>query len=250
MVPSEHATAKSNKTEAALFATMQRLVGMDFIHAIKVADSDIQFSEAVKLLGVTFDTSLSFDQHVTNVVRACNFHLRSLRHLRLSLTLESAKSMATATIGARIDYCNSVLYGTMERNLNRLQKVQNATACTVHQASFQTSVTALHQQLHWLPIRQQITYKLATLTCKAKYCRTPLYLHEQLRDHQVARTLRSTTTPLFYRPFVSTVFASRAFYYSAPQIWNCLGTSTRSANTFSSFRRCLKSELFAAAYNT
>ena len=141
--------------------------------------------------------------------------------------------MATAIIGARIDYCNSLLYSIMERNLNRLQKVQNATACIVHQASFQTSATAMCQQLHWLPIRQWITYKLATLTFKAKYCRTPLYLHKQLRDHQVARALRSATTPLFYRPFVSTVFASRAFYYSASQVWNCLGTSTRSANTFS-----------------
>ena len=72
----------------------------------------------------------------------------------------------------------------------------------------------------------------------------------QPRDNQVARALRSTTAPLFYRPFVSTVFASQAFYYSAPQVWNCLGTSTRSANTFSSFMRCLKSELFAAAYDT
>ena len=51
---------------------------MDFSHIIKVAGANIQFSEAVKLLGVTLDTSLSFDQHVTNVVRACNFHLRSL----------------------------------------------------------------------------------------------------------------------------------------------------------------------------
>jgi len=166
------------------------------------------------------------------------------------LTFELAKSMATAIIGARIDYCNSLLYGTMERNLNRLQKVQNATARIVHHVSFQASATAVHQQLHWLPIRQQITYKLATLTFKAKYCWTPLYLHEQLRDHQVARALRSTTAPLLYRPFVSTVFASWAFYYSAPQICNCLRTSTRSANTFNSFRRCLKSELFAAAYDT
>ena len=115
----------------------------------------------------------------------------------------------------------------------------------VHQASFQTSATALRQQLHWLPIRQRIMYKLATLTFKA----TPLYLHEQLRDHQVARALRSATALLFYRPFVSTVFASQAFYYSVPQVWNCLGTSTRSGNTFSSFRCCLKSELFAAAYD-
>ena len=132
--------------------------------------------------------------------------------------------MATAIISARIDYCNSLLYSTTEQNLNHLQKIQNPTARIMHQASFQTSATALCQQLHWLPIRQRITYKLATVTFKAKYCRTALYLHEQLRDYQVARTLRSTTAPLFYRPFVSTVFASRAFYYSAPQVWNCVGT--------------------------
>ena len=56
------------KTGAVLFATRQRLVGVDFSHTIKVAGAD--FSEAIKLLGVTLDTSLSFDQHVTDVVRA------------------------------------------------------------------------------------------------------------------------------------------------------------------------------------
>ena len=100
--------------------------------------------------------------------------------------------MATAIIGARIDYRKSLLYGTTERNLNRLQKVQNVTARIVHQASFQTSATALRQQLHWLPIRQRIMYKLATVTFKA----TPLYLHEQLRDHQVARHF--DLLPLYY----------------------------------------------------
>ena len=72
--------------EAVLFVTRQRLVSVDFGHTIKVARADIQFSEAVKLFGVTLDTSLSFDQHVTNVARACNLHRRSLWHLRPSLT--------------------------------------------------------------------------------------------------------------------------------------------------------------------
>ena len=53
-----------------MFATRQRLVDVDFSHTIKVAGADIKFLEAVKLLGVTLDTSLSFDQHVINVVRA------------------------------------------------------------------------------------------------------------------------------------------------------------------------------------
>jgi len=83
-----------------------------------------------------------------------------------------------------------------------------------------------HQRVRTYPYQQKFGwFSVTTLTFKAKYCQTPLYLHEQLRDHQVARTLRSTTAP----PFVSTVFTSRAFYYSAPQVWNCLGTSTRSA---------------------
>jgi len=106
--------------------------------------------------------------------------------------------MASAIIRARIDYCNSLLYGNKEQNINRLQNVQTATAQIVHHASFQTSATALRQQLHWLSIRQRITYKLATITFKAKYWQTPLYLHKQLPDHQFARTLRSTTAALLY----------------------------------------------------
>ena len=74
----------------------------DVGHYSNVARADIQFAEAVKLLGVTLDTSLSFDQYVSNVVRACIFFLRSLRHLQPSLIFESTKSTATAIIGTRI----------------------------------------------------------------------------------------------------------------------------------------------------
>ena len=113
----------------------------------------------------------------------------------------------------------SVLGSTaLQSGTSTVSRRYRTTACIVHQASFETSTTGLRQQLHWLPIKQRITYKLATLTFKATYCRTPVYLHEQLRDHQVVRTLRSTNTPLFYQPFVSTVFASWAFYYSAPHL--------------------------------
>jgi len=42
-----------------------------------MAGSTVQFNDAVKLLGVTLDAALSFDKHVTNVVRACTFHTRA-----------------------------------------------------------------------------------------------------------------------------------------------------------------------------
>ena len=65
------------------------------------------------------------DRHVSSVVSSCNFHTRALRHILPRLTLDAAKSVAVSIIGARLDYCNSLLYGTSQRNLDRLQRVQN-----------------------------------------------------------------------------------------------------------------------------
>ena len=50
-------------------------------------------------------------QHVINghVVRACTYHTRALRHVRPLLTVDDAKMIATAIVGARLDYCNSTV---------------------------------------------------------------------------------------------------------------------------------------------
>jgi len=48
-------------------------------------------------------------------------HARTLRHIRPLLTLEAAKAVAVSIVGSRLDYCNSLLYGTTEWNLDRLQ---------------------------------------------------------------------------------------------------------------------------------
>jgi len=59
-----------------------------------------------RLLGVTLDSSLAFDKHVTNILRTRTFHNRALRHIRPLLTLEAAKASALSIVGSRLDYCN------------------------------------------------------------------------------------------------------------------------------------------------
>ena len=61
-------------------------------------------------LGVTIDNTLSFDEHVANVCKAAHFHMRALRHIRKCIDDDTAKTIASSVIGARLDYCNSVLY--------------------------------------------------------------------------------------------------------------------------------------------
>jgi len=120
-----------------------------------------------------------------------------MRYIRPLLTVEAAKTTAAAIVGTRLDYCNSLLYGSTDRNLNRLQRAQNILARVMLQAPRSTSTTGLRQQLHWLPV-----FKLAcTVTFKAKnFCR-PAYLRDLLQEYQPTRTLRSSTAYLLHQPY-------------------------------------------------
>ena len=98
---------------------------------MSVAGSNVAVSDVLKVLGVTLDSTLTFDNHANNVVRSCNFHLRALRHLRPRLSLDVAKTMAASIVGSRLDYCNALYYGAAQSTMNKLQRVQNNLARVV-----------------------------------------------------------------------------------------------------------------------
>jgi len=107
-----------SKTKAVLFGTASRLRSADTTGGVKVAGTSLQFSDTVKLLGVELDQALSLDRHVSSVVSSCNSHIRALRHIRPRLAFDAAKSVAVTIVGARLDYCNSLLHGTSQRNFD------------------------------------------------------------------------------------------------------------------------------------
>jgi len=106
-------------------------------------------------LGVTIDSQLTFDKHVTNVVQSCNYHIRSLRHIRPLIDKDTAPILACSIVSSRLKYYNAVLYETTSINANPLQRVQNSLARVVCNASYHSSSQRLRQVLHWLPIKQR-----------------------------------------------------------------------------------------------
>jgi len=64
----------------------------------------VQFTDAVKLLEVMLDSTLSFDKHIINVTRSCHYHIWAMRHIRPLLTLDAAKAMAVSMLAiSRLD---------------------------------------------------------------------------------------------------------------------------------------------------
>ena len=76
----------------------------------------------------------------------------------------------------------------------------------------------------------------------------PAYLHDDLHDYGTNLLECSglnSTAHLLQRPRIVTSVASRSFTVAAPTARNSLSVNTRSADSFASFKRRLKSELFA-----
>ena len=83
------------------------------------------------LLGVTLDSVLTMDRHVTEVIRSCSYHTRALRHIRPLLTLDVIKMIGHSTVSSRLDYSNALLHGSSVYNINKLQVAQNSLVMTV-----------------------------------------------------------------------------------------------------------------------
>ena len=65
-----------------------------------------------------------------------------------------------------IDYCNAmILHGLpLQKLMRHLQSVQNAATQMITSARRRDHITPILRQLHWLPVRQRVDFKIAVLS--------------------------------------------------------------------------------------
>ena len=89
---------------------------------------------------------------INNVCKLSYYDIGDLRRIRKDLNLNQAKSLSSAVVSSRHDYCNSLLHGVAVRDMLKLQRVQNCLATLATRAGrFAPSIPFRHS-LHCLPI--------------------------------------------------------------------------------------------------
>ena len=137
------------------------------------------------------DAVLSFDQHVSAVVRSCFFRVRSLSKVRSYLTRKAANSIAVSLILSQLDYCNSLLACWPQTQIKRLQAAQNAAVRTVTKCRKTDHITPILRQLHRLSAHDLIHLKVLSATYLSVHGNAFLYLSELRHFYTPSRPLRS-----------------------------------------------------------
>ena len=120
----------------------------------------ISSKEVVKNLGVYIDHHLSMGSFVGSLSKSLYFQLRRIGLVRKYLNEETTKTLVTSLILSRLDYCNSLLAGLNNKYLNRLQVIQNNAARLITRSKKRDHVTPLLKELHWLPVKERIIFKI------------------------------------------------------------------------------------------
>ena len=243
----------SDKTQFMWLGSKQQLAKIE-TECMQIGEHCIKFATSAKNLGVTFDPELRMDMHVNNITISCFFQLRQLRSIRRSLTMEATKTLVHSLVSSRVDYCNSILYGATNAVLQRLPSVHNAAARLItNTRKFDHITPGLRDQLHWLPIRQRIIFKIATVVRNSLQGHGPTYLSRScipISEIGARAHLRSAARGHLTPPRTRTRrFGPRSSRVSGPAVWNSLPEDIANLElSLEHFKTGLKTHLFRLAY--
>ena len=106
--------------------------------------------------------------------------------------------------------------------LSDLQRIKNTAARILTKCGDRNypSINLL-KILHWLPVRQRITYKILILTFKAYHKTVPQYICILIIPRKYNRAVRLNHSFTFVVPMIKLKhYGERSFSYEAPVEWN------------------------------
>ena len=183
---------------------------------------------------ISNDDKTEFWTIATDITKTCGsafFYLYNIRHIRKYLTSECTEKLIHAFITSRLDYCNSLLY--MMEFPTIICKNSNARAPLIFCPPKHCHITPLLRQLHQLPIRLWIEFKMLLITFKVLLGPGPKYRIDLIYVLPPSRynLRRNNTGILLSTPkcFKTVTMGDLSFMAEAPQLWNSLPADIRSA---------------------
>jgi len=239
---------KLNRDKTEVLVLTKPSLRSHAIPSLSVDGLKVCSSECVTDLGVHYDTTLRMENHIRAVCKKTYYQIHLIHKVRRFITEDAARTLVNSNVTTLIDYCNGLLFGLPSSLLNLLQRVQNSAARVIKRISKSCHITPVLKELHWLPVKYRVEYKIILLTFKALNGFAPSYICDLLQPYRPTRSLRSATGNLLVIPSHATVFGGRAFEVCAPNLWNSLPLSVRQIKSVGAFKSNLKTHFFKLAF--
>ena len=236
-----------SKTEFIIFHSKHQKLSFDDCR-LRIGDDLIKPTQSARNLGIMMDSTFEMHQQIASITRSCYAQLRGISKIRAYLTEEATKMLINALVTSRLDNGNVLLYGLSNATIHKLQLVQHNAARVIKRLKYHDHITSVLKNLHWLPIKKRIDYKIALMTFKSLAGSGPTYFEDTVKSYSSGRAgLRSEEKREIDRPSNNAnmvYYGKRSFLHASPAIWNHLPSPVRKTTTLNGFKKELKTHLF------
>ena len=168
-----------------MFGTNHQLRKMDSVSTrIAIGNTNVLSVDHVCNLGFLMDNTLKNQFHINKLTSSTFNQLMNIRKILSKLDHDTTKNIIQALVMSKLDYCNSLLLGLADYQLNKIQQIQNMACrivCNLHKFHH---VTSSMQDLHWLKIPYLIQFKIACTMFKCINGQAPKYLTDLVPSKQ------------------------------------------------------------------
>jgi len=217
--------------------------------SIKIGNAVIRPSQKARNLGVIMDSTISMSHQVNQVCKTAMHAIRKIGQIRQYLDQAATTRLVHAFVTSRLDCCNSLLYGLTNKELDKIQRVQNVAARLVARTPRRSHITPVLKTLHWLPIRQRIAYKILLLIYKSLHGLAPKYIADLIDVNAPSIILRSGYRLPNVWPKMKT-HGVRSLPFAATYLWSSIPVALRHSPTVAIFKSKLKTHLFTMYFGT
>jgi len=95
---------------------------------IDIAGDKVTRVKCIRYLGAYLGETLNLKEHVKTKCRTAMLNFFRIKNIRSYLSKEATETLVLSLVISHLDYCNVILYGVSDKDIYKLQRIQNMCA--------------------------------------------------------------------------------------------------------------------------
>ena len=226
-----------DKTKSMIIAPRQKQQLHKPVLNLSLGSSNIEQVNCHKLLGVTIDTCMTWNNHIENIMKKLSRNIFLLYKLKQFAQQKHLQLFFNAHILSHINYASTIWDGCSQDTLKKLNALHRRAVKQINCCQTTTTDKKL-KQMNILPLKKQLDLNKTILIHKIYNHKTPTYLTNIITKASNRYNSKKLIVP---QPKLDLFKTSLSF--SGSILWNSLPNEMKKITSIKGFRKKLYSYL-------
>ena len=204
------------------------------INKFKIKNSKIE-----KLLGISIDSKLSFEQHITSLCKKASQKLHALARIAHYMDIEKRKSLMKAFVVSQFSYCPLIWMFHSRALNNRINKIHERALRKVYQNN-NLSFNELLELDNAVTIHHRNLQVLVTEIFKVKNNLSPEIMKQVFDIQEPRYNFRSDISQFKKESIKTTYYGIQSVRFLGPKIWDIIPDNIKNCQSLHEFKSLIK----------